>query len=227
MLLASTSTLFGEKYLAYLHTELALFFKDVSTITFVPYARPNAISYNEYTAIVEKAFSKIGKKVKGLHTYKDAKEGILKAEAIFVGGGNTFVLVNQLYSLALLESLKETINNGAPYLGCSAGSNIAGINMKTTNDMPVVYPPSFDTLKMVPFNINAHYLDPDPNSTHNGETREVRIKEFHAYNKEIVIGLREGNYILVEGTNYTLKGEGTARIFRKDNPAIESKNLSF
>ena len=130
-----------------------------------------------------------------------AQQQCKNAEAIFVGGGNTFVLVNQLYKNNLLTTIKEAVENGTPYLGTSAGSNICGLTMNTTNDMPIIQPPSFKTLGLVPFNINPHYLDPDSNSTHKGETRETRIKEFHAFNTQPVIGLREGSWLDVRGNS--------------------------
>lgn len=227
LLLASTSTLFGETYLNYLLDDLALFFKDIDTITFIPYARPSGIAHDDYTAIVRSAFAKINKEVIGLHSYENAKIGLEKAEALFVGGGNSFVLVNQLYTLGLMEPLKKKVIDGIPYLGTSAGSNIAGPSIKTSNDMPIVHPPSFDTLGLVDFNINPHYLDPDPKSTHNGETRETRIGEFHFYNDIPVVGLREGNFVLVEGDRTTLKGIGTARIFEPGKTPYETDKLNF
>ena len=227
ILLASTSTLFGQGYLEYLLEELQSFFAEISTITFIPYARPGGISHEAYTQLVQTAFSKIDKKVVGLHSFKDHLEGLAQAEAIFTGGGNTFLLVQQLHELGLMNVLKEKIVQGTPYLGTSAGSNIAGPSMRTTNDMPIVYPPSFDTLGVVDFNLNPHYLDPDAGSKHKGETRETRIREFHSFNSSPVIGLREGNYIMIDGNQHTLKGEGTARIFEQGKKPYESRNIPF
>lgn len=221
LIVASTSTLFGENYLEYLLPELELHFKDITTILFIPFARPGGISHEEYTAKVASALAKIGKKVVGLHSFENKKEAIQNAEAIFTGGGNTFLLVQQLHELDLMKVLKETLENGTPYLGCSAGSNITGISMKTTNDMPIVFTPSFDTLGVVPFNINPHYLDPDSNLKHNGETRETRIKEFHAFNAIPVLGLREGSWLQVKGNDIILKGKLTARWFTAGNEAVE------
>lgn len=227
LLLASTSTLHGESYLAYLLETLEGFFKPIKTITFIPYARPGGISHDAYTALVAKAFATINKEVVGLHTYEDATKGILSAEAIFTGGGNTFLLVKQLHELALMQPLKEKIMEGIPYFGTSAGSNIAGINMQTTNDMPIVYPSSFETLGLVNFNINAHYLDPDPKSSHNGETRETRINEFHCFNTTPVVGLREGSFIRVENEKISLEGAFKARIFKQNEVPHEGINLQF
>ncbi|MBL4643535.1 MAG: dipeptidase PepE [Flavobacteriaceae bacterium] len=226
IILASTSTLFGEEYLEYPMEELAVFFKDVMVITFIPYARPGGISHDDYTELVANAFSKIDKKVVGLHTFSNPTEAINQAEAIYTGGGNTFLLVHQLYRSDLMQPLKEKIIGGTPYLGTSAGSNICGVTMMNTNDMPIVYPPSFNTLGFIPFNINAHYLDPIDGSTHMGETRATRIKEYHAYNSITVLGLREGSWLQVSGASITLKGKLTARVFKQDQEPYEIESGS-
>ena len=222
LIIASTSTVHGSGYLEYLLPTLKYFFKDVETILFIPYARPSGISYEVYTEIVKKAFKKIDKIVEGIHEFENPKEAIQKANAIFTGGGNTFELVNQLYKNDVLIDLKEVIAKGIPYLGTSAGSNICGISMMNTNDMPIVYPPSFKTLGIIPFNINAHYLDPNPNSSHMGETRETRIKEFHIFNETPVLGLREGSWLEIKGNEIILKGDLSARLFQQD---IKPKEL--
>ena len=216
ILIASTSTLANENYLEYLLPELTTHFKDCDTILFIPYARPGGISHQEYTSMVGLAFAKINKKVIGIHQFEDAAEAIKNAEGIFTGGGNTFVLVSQLYKNNVIEILSEVIKNGTPYLGTSAGSNICGLSMQTTNDMPIVYPPSFKTLGLIPFNLNPHYLDPDTSSKHMGETRETRIKEYHAFNTVPVLGLREGSWLDVKGESITLKGNLKARLFRQN-----------
>ncbi|RBN50400.1 dipeptidase PepE [Flavobacterium psychrolimnae] len=216
ILIASTSTLANENYLEYLLPELQLHFQNCNTILFVPYARPGGISHQEYTAMVSLAFAKINKKVIGIHQFEDAALAVKNAEGIFTGGGNTFVLVSQLYKNNVMEILSEVVKNGTPYLGTSAGSNICGLTMQTTNDMPIVYPPSFKTLGLIPFNLNPHYLDPDTSSKHMGETRETRIKEYHAFNTVPVLGLREGSWLDVKGESITLKGNLTARLFRQN-----------
>ena len=221
MILASTSTIHGSGYLEYLHPTLEGHLKELETVTFIPFARPNGISYDRYTDAVRNSFAKINIKVIGIHTYKDMKDALLNSEAIFIGGGNTFELLNQLYQQQLLVPLKNTIENGIPYLGTSAGSNICGLNIKNTNDMPIIYPPSFEALAIIPFNINAHYLDPLKGSKHMGETRETRIKEFHVFNETPVLGLREGSWISVEGDKISLKGKHTARLFNKNKEAVE------
>jgi dipeptidase E len=221
ILIASTSTIHGSGYLEYLLDELKVHFKSADEILFIPYARPGGISHDDYTKIAFKAFNSIGKTVKGLHEYEDPKQAIANAQGIFTGGGNTFVLVNQLYKNDILIAIKDAIANGTPYLGTSAGSNICGLTMNTTNDMPIAYPPSFKTLGLVPFSINPHYLDPNPDSTHMGETRETRIKEFHAFNTQPVIGLREGSWIEVKGDKLKLKGTHDARIFEHNKTPYE------
>lgn len=220
-IIASTSTLANEDYLQYLLPELELLFSQCNTILFIPYARPGGMSHEEYTDKVKSAFAKINKKVVGIHEFDNPENAIHQAEGIFTGGGNTFVLVSQLYKNKIMGALAEVLKKGTPYLGCSAGSNICGLSMQTTNDMPIAYPPSFQTLGLIPFNINPHYLDPDPRSTHMGETRETRIKEFHAYNSAPVLGLREGSWIEVKADKVTLKGPLTARLFLKNQLAEE------
>ena len=173
--IASTSTVHGQEYLEYLIDELPRLFSETEEVLFIPFARPGGISHDTYTEKASEAFSKIGKRLFGIHTFDDPVSALANAKGVFTGGGNTFVLVNQLYSSGLMAPLRKAIFDGLPYLGTSAGSNICGINMQTTNDMPIVYPPSFKTLGAIPFNINPHYLDPDPTSTHMGETREERI----------------------------------------------------
>ncbi len=221
LIIASTSTLHGSDYLAYLLPTLEVLYQNAGTIIFIPYARPGGISHEQYTDIAVKAFKKIGKKIIGLQTYKNPVEAIENAEGIFTGGGNTFVLVNQLYKTEVLPALRKKIFEGTPYLGTSAGSNICGLTMQTTNDMPISYPPSFKTIGALPFNINPHYLDPIAGSTHMGETRETRIKEFHAHNHIPVVGLREGSWLDVQDKTITLQGTPTARVFEKDKAPYE------
>lgn len=221
IIIASTSTIFGGAPLAYLLPELKIHFKNTDTILFIPYARPGGISHDEYTKKVQVPFKSIGKIIKGIHEFKNPIEAVAQAKGIYVGGGNTFVLVSQLYRNGCINALKESVTKGTPYLGTSAGSNICGLTMNTTNDMPIVYPPSFKTLGLVPFNINPHYLDPVLNSKHMGETRETRIKEFHKFNTQPVIGLREGSYIEVKRNAITLKGNLKARVFEYEKEAYE------
>lgn len=229
-IIASTSTIYGSGYLEYLFETLEVHFNNCDEILFIPFARPGGITHDEYTTVAAEAFKKLNKKVRGLHSFENLKEAIQNAEGIFTGGGNTFVLVNQLYKSGVKETLKTAIESGTPYLGTSAGSNICGLTMNTTNDMPIVYPPSFKTLGIVPFNINPHYLDPIEGSTHMGETRETRIKEFHKFNTQPVIGLKEGSWIECKNDELFLKGSIDARIFTYDNEPYEiptNSDLSF
>lgn len=226
IIIASTSTLHGGSYLDYLLPTLATHFKNIQNLLFIPFARPSGISHDEYTHKVSEAFAQIGINVTGIHTFDNPKEALENAEAIFTGGGNTFLLVSQLYKTGIMETLEKVVKNGKPYLGTSAGSNICGLTMGTTNDMPIVYPPSFNTLGFVPFNINPHYLDPIEGSTHMGETRETRINEFHHFNSQPVLGLREGSWLEVSGNKITLKGELTARLFRQNETPVEVETES-
>ncbi|EHO05469.1 hypothetical protein HMPREF9714_03407 [Myroides odoratimimus CCUG 12901] len=223
LIIASTSTIYNGTYLEYLLPTLKEHFKNISTLLFIPYARPGGITHDQYTEKVRTAFATINIDVKGIHEYTNPVEAVQQAEGIFTGGGNTFLLVQQLYKNNVLNVVIDVVNNGTPYLGCSAGSNICGLTMETTNDMPIVYPPSFKTFCFVPFNLNPHYLDPIEGSTHMGETRETRINEFHAFNTQPVVGLREGSWLEVKGDQITLKGELDARIFEQNKEAYEVK----
>ena len=221
LFLASTSTLYGQEYLEYLLPELSSLFKNCKNLLFIPYARPGGISHEEYTFRVQNALKNFSLKVTGIHEHENADKAVKEADAIFTGGGNTFLLVKQLYKNEVMQPLRAAIENGTPYLGTSAGTNIAGLTMGTSNDMPIVYPPGFKTLGVVPFNINPHYLDPDVTSTHKGETRETRIREFHTINTQPVIGLREGSWLRVKNGKVCLKGELSARIFKAGQDPYE------
>jgi dipeptidase E len=230
LIIASTSTLHGHTYLEYLFPHLSVHFKDCDTLLFIPYARPGGISYEDYTTIVRMAFAKINIAVKGIHEFENPTDAIENAKGIFTGGGNTFLLVSQLYKNKVMNILAETLKKGTPYLGTSAGSNICGLTMQTTNDMPIIYPPSFQTLGLIPFNINPHYLDADLQSKHMGETRETRISEFHQFNSLPVLGLREGSWLDVKGEKIILKGALSARLFRQNQTPEElstESDLSF
>jgi dipeptidase E len=226
LIIASTSTLHGGGYLEYLLPELKRFFGGIDELLFIAYARPGGLSHEAYTDKVRQAFSTIGIKVCGLHEYDDTAQAISNAQGIFTGGGNTFLLVTQLYKNKIMQRLSEAVKNGTPYLGSSAGSNITGLTMQTTNDMPIVYPPDFRTLGLIPFNLNPHYLDPDTNGTHMGETRETRIREFHQFNSIPVLGLREGSWLEVAGDKITLKGNLKARLFTQHSEPVELESGS-
>lgn len=223
LLLVSNSTLHGSGYLDHCADEIKKFLGERKSVLFIPYARPSGMTHDEYTKIARERFEKMGYNLMGIHEYDDPKTAVKSAEAIFIGGGNTFVLLDGLYKADIIEDIRKRVQGGLPYIGTSAGSNVACTSIKTTNDMPIMYPPSFKALDLVPFNINPHYLDPDPNSKHKGETRETRIKEFHFYNSEYVVGLREGAILHVVNNDITLKGTTGARIFKKQNEAKEYK----
>ena len=230
IILASTSTLYSGDYLDYLIPTLKSHFTNCKTILFIPYARPGGVSYDDYTKKVKDAFAKISIAIKGIHEFNNPIEAVQNAEAIFTGGGNTFLLVSELYKNDLMAILKETIEAGIPYLGTSAGSNIGGKTMNTTNDMPIVLPESFNTLGLINFNLNPHYLDTNEQSTHMGETRETRINEFHTVSNIPVLGLREGSWLEVSDFEVILKGNLRARLFRKNEITIEietESDLSF
>jgi dipeptidase E len=230
LLIASTSTVHGKGYLEYMLPELAIFFNGISEILFIPYARPSGLSHDAYTENAKKGFEKINIRVKGIHEFENPIDAVNNAKGIFTGGGNTFLLVKKLYELKLISSIKNVVENGVPYFGTSAGSNITGLSMQNTNDMPIVYPPSFNTFGFINFNLNPHYLDPDSNSTHMGETRETRINEYHTFNKTSVLGLREGSWLEVKGAKVILKGNLNARLFQQNKPAVElppESDLSF
>ena len=224
VLLASTSTLFGGKYLEYITDEIKELYNGINEIVFIPFTRPGGISHDDYTAKAKAFFEEINIRIKGLHEFDDQIEAVNNAQGFFTGGGNTFLLVKTLHEKGLMSVLKENVEKGKPYLGTSAGSNIGGLNMKTTNDMPIVYPPSFECMGLVPFNINPHYLDPNPDLKHNGETRETRIQEFLTQNDTKVIGLREGNWIRKIGNRITVEGNQETRIFEKDKEPYEIKS---
>ncbi|MFT7071827.1 MAG: dipeptidase E [Patiriisocius sp.] len=221
LIVASTSTCYNGSYLDYLTETLKEHFSETEEILFIPYARPSGITHDQYTQKVADYFSKLNKTVRGIHTFDNAEKAIKNAKGIFTGGGNTFLLISELFKNNIMAPLREVLLNGTPYLGTSAGSNLCGITMQNTNDMPIVYPSSFKTLGVIPCNINAHYLDPIADTKHMGETRETRIKEFHTQNTIPVLGLREGSWIEVKGDTMVLKGELTARVFEQGKDAYE------
>lgn len=214
LLLLSTSTVHGSAYMEYALPHLRDFLGSVRSILFVPYARPGGRSHEEYTRAFRERVEPGGFEITGIHEAGDPAAAVRAAESIFVGGGNTFVLLRELHRREVLEAIRDRVVKGLPYMGSSAGSNIAGPSIGTTNDMPIVTPPSLEALDLVPFNINPHYVDPDPDSTHMGETRETRIREFHVFNDQPVVGLREGALLRIEGSEVELRGETGGRLFR-------------
>jgi dipeptidase E len=219
LLLISNSTQHGSGYLDHCEAEIRDFLGEASRIVFVPFALHDLASY---AGMARRRFRALGIEVSSLHESPDPQGALRETEGIFIGGGNTFRLLEALYRLDLLGAIRRQVESGTPYVGASAGSNVACLTIKTTNDMPIVQPPSFDALGLVPFNINPHYLDPDPASTHQGETREERIRQFHEVNEPPVVGLREGAMLRVEAARITLKGARGARIFLKNQEPREA-----
>jgi dipeptidase E len=212
LLLISSSTVHGYGFLDHPEPEIRSFLGDRRRVAFVPFAAHDHAAYTD----------KVRERLAGMGFDVVSLEDLDRAEAIFVGGGNTFRLLKTLYDRDLLDVIRTRVRGGLPYIGSSAGTVIAAPTMRTTNDMPIVYPPSFDAFGFVPFQINPHYLDADPLSTHKGETREDRIREFHEENETVVVGLREGSVLRVEdGVN--LLGEKTARIFRRGFDPVEAE----
>lgn len=211
----------------YLRSEVMAFFQGTK-ILFVPYARPGGKTWDDYTSMVADTLAPWGKTVRGIHSFDSPAEGIRWADGIFTGGGNTFMLLKTLYDTGAFAVIDQAVRQGLPYMGSSAGSNLCGLTIGTTNDMPVVYPPTFQAFGWLPFNINPHFLPADPNSTHMGETREQRIAEFLAFNNQPVLGLREGSWLYLNNNNLELRGLLPAVLFQKDQntTTVPPGNLS-
>lgn len=231
LLLLSNSTLHNSEFLQYAGNEITEFLakNNVSKVLFIPYALQN---YDFYLEKARKSLHKMGFETEGIHQCECPVTAVNNAQAIFIGGGNTFRLLKSLYVNNLIQPIKQRVlEEGVPYIGSSAGTNVATVTISTTNDMPIVYPPTFDALGLVPFNINPHYTDPDPTSKHMGETREERILQyFEEQQKFPVVGLREGSMLYVDGNQITLKGDHKARLFLpcKEPEEYESgSDLSF
>jgi len=220
MLLASTSTIYGQKYLEYLLEDIKILFYGCEKIIFIPYARPSGITHLEYTEKAKKVFESINLKILD-YTKENIKEQLEICDGIFTGGGNTFLLLNKLYEFNLIEDLRVKINSGIPYLGTSAGTNICGLSIGTTNDMPIIHVNSFEALGIIDLNINPHYIDQIEGIEHMGESRETRINEFHNLNDQLVVGLREGSSLNIMGNNIILRGIKKAVIFKKGNELFE------
>src|SRR5215203_902157 len=220
VLLISNSTLYGSGYLDHAAAEICNFLGSVKSVLFVPYA---LYDRDAYASLARKRFEKMGFVLTSIHTASNPAQVVNDAQAVFIGGGNTFRLLKALYDFDLIERLRRRVAEGMPYVGSSAGSNVAGPTIKTTKDMPIVQPPSFDALGLVSFQISPHFLDPDPNSTHMGETQEERILQFLEENDTTVAGLREGAMVLSENGSYILKGSSGARIFRKGQEPVDLK----
>jgi dipeptidase E len=221
LLLISNSTMPGEAYLDYPKNEIQKFLGEKPlTAVFIPFAAVT-FSFDEYTRKVAERFTEINHKVVGIHTFKDPVKAIEQAEAIVVGGGNTWQLVRMLHDKKLINPIRERAFNGIPYIGWSAGSNVACPTLRTTNDMPIIDPMGFDCTALIPFQINPHYLDANPEG-HGGETREQRINEFLEINPDCyVAGLREGTMFKIEDDKIDLIGDRSCRIFKKGSKPKE------
>ena len=218
VLLVSSSTCHPTGFLDHAESELRDFLGDVRRVLFLPWALRDRDAYAEK---VRERLGRMGYEVDSAHQTADPGRSVESAEAVFAGGGNTFRLLKTLYEHDLLGLIRRRVAEGMPYVGSSAGSNVAGPTIRTTNDMPIVEPPSLTALGLVPFNLNPHYLDPDPASTHQGETREERIAQFHEENDPPVVALREAAMLRIEGRAVSVRGASRARLFRKGEPPCE------
>jgi len=212
ILLVSNSTVYGCGYLDHVEQEIRSFLRGAERVLFFPFA---LYDRNAYAVQAKTRFAAMGYSIQSVHEAENPQKAVEETDAIFIGGGNTFRLLKTLQDLDLVEPICRKVKSGTPYIGSSAGSNVAGPTIKTTNDMPIVQPRSFDALGLVRFQISPHYLDPDPNSRHMGETQEERILQFLEENDTPVVGLREGTWLLVEGNSVPLKGLSSARILTR------------
>ena len=215
LLLISSSNVYGYGFLDHAEPEIRRVLTARRSIAFIPFAQ---FDHTAYTLLLRERFARMDIEVTQVNDASD----IARAEAIFIGGGNTFRLLKALYERELIEPITQRVcEYGVPYIGSSAGTNAACPTIMTTNDMPIVQPPSFKALDLIPFQINPHYVDADPESTHKGETREERIRQFHEENTTPVVGLREGTMLRVEDRVTTLIGLTTARVFRRGEEPVE------
>lgn len=218
LLLISNSTAYGGGYLDHAEAEIRDFLPRSARVAFVPFAVHDR---GAYTAKARARLERMGYSLTSVHDVSNPRRLLEQVECIFVGGGNTFRLLKGLYDSDLLNPIRGAVDGAVRYLGSSAGSIVAGPSLRTTKDMPVVQPLSFDALGLVPFQISPHYLDPDPDSTHMGETQEERILQFLEENQAPVIGLREGSMLRVENDAVLLRGSSGARIFRRGERPVE------
>lgn len=221
LLLVSSSRVHGSGYLEHCYDAIKSHFKKDQSLLFVPYALAD---HDKYTQLVSDALVPVGIDVTGIHQCPDPVAAINSCKGIFVGGGNSFRLLKTLYDLDLVSAIRKAVlERGVPYMGSSAGTNMACPTIRTTNDMPIVEPPSLSALNLVPFQINPHFQDPDPNSTHKGETREQRINEFHEENSTVVAGIREGSWFEIHDSDIKLHGHSGMRFFAPGKEAQEFK----
>src|SRR5215471_8135281 len=220
ILLISNSTVHGRGYLDHVEQQIKDFLGKAKRILFFPYA---LYDRDGYAAKAKARFAVMGYSLEAVHQAADPRKAVENTDAFFVGGGNTFRLLKALQDFDLIDVIRHKVKTGAPYIGSSAGSNVAGPTIKTTKDMPIVQPRSFDSLALVPFQISPHFQDADPNSMHMGETQEERILQFLEENETPVAGIREGAWLICENGAVTLRGEAGARIFRRGEIPVEAK----
>jgi dipeptidase E len=220
ILLISNSTVYGRGYLDHVEEQIKTFLRDAERVLFFPFALHDR---NAYARRAKVRFAAIGSSLESVHMVHDPRMAIEQTDAIFIGGGNTFRLLKALQDLELLDAIRRKVRSGAPYIGSSAGSNVAGPTIKTTKDMPIVQTHSFRSLDLVPFQISPHFQDPDPDSKHMGETQEERILQFLEENATPVVGMREGAWLLCENGNVILKGTTGARIFKRGQAPVEAR----
>ncbi|WP_199608594.1 dipeptidase PepE [Flocculibacter collagenilyticus] len=221
-LLISASREGDTGYLTHALPMISQCIEDITDILFIPYAGVT-ISYDDYAKKVADALSPLNIKLTSIHTLTDKKNAIKNAKAVLVGGGNTFHLLHELYQEGLINPFQEAVQNGCKYIGWSAGSNIAGLSIKTTNDMPIIEPKSFDALQLMPFQINPHYTDYQAPG-HNGETREMRLEEFMQVNQTPIIGIQEGSALLRKNDKLQLLGTKEAYLFRNGSKEVIAAN---
>lgn len=227
LLLVSSSRVHGFGFLEHCEAAIQQHFENRSQIVFVPYALAD---HDGYEDLVQKRFAQMGLPIQSLHHASDPVQTVKDADGIFIGGGNSFRLLKTLYDLELVAPIQEFVSEGKPYMGSSAGTNMSCPTIRTTNDMPIVEPPSFDALNLVPFQINPHFLDADPGSTHKGETREQRLTEYLEENTRPVVAIREGSWLTVDENKCTLNGATGMMLFEKGKPPQAFENgadLSF
>src|SRR5215470_6587081 len=220
ILLVSNSTVYGRGYLDHVELQIKSFLGSSGKVLFFPFA---LFERDSYAAKAKARFAAMGYSLETAHALPDRHKAIDQTDAIFIGGGNTFRLLKALQDLELLDPIRRKVRGGAPYIGSSAGSNVAGPTIKTPKDMPIVQPRSFDSLGLVPFQNSPHFQDPDPDSRHMGETQEERIVQFLEENETPVVGIREGAWLVCENGAVTLRGEAGARIFKRSEVPVEAK----
>ena len=227
LLLISSSRVHGTGFLEHCANAIQSHFADSESVLFIPYALAD---HDKYESIVAEAFNSFGIPIKSIHHAADPVAAISEASGIFIGGGNSFRLLKTLYDKDLIAPIRNTVARGTPYMGSSAGTNMSCPTIRTTNDMPIVEPPSFKALNLVPFQINPHFLDADPTSTHKGETRAQRLAEFHEENEMPVVALREGSWLEIENDQCHLAGKTGMVLFEANKESRERKggtDLSF